>query len=153
MLVERTAAGGGVGASHQCRTWPACPMRAVALPPTRLLEHYRQAHGGDVPDDVLLWADGVRCTDCGMPFRRTGVAAHRRRDPIGGRLCCPALIRPEAAGVTVTEGDLRFVRGLTTDEVYVGQASSIERIDAPVRDEFAAVLASLLAPCYEMDGW
>jgi hypothetical protein len=124
-------------------------MRSVALPATRLLEHYRQAHGGDVPDDVLAWADGVRCSDCGMPYRRTGLAAHRRRDPADGALRCPALIRPEAASVLVTEADVRFVDSLTADQVYIGVASSLDSIDAAVRDEYSAAVASLVAPCYE----
>ena len=116
----------------RCCVWPACPMRSVALPATRLLEHYRQAHGGDVPDDVLAWADGVRCSDCGMPYRRAGLAAHRRRDPIDGTLRCPALIRPEAASVLVTAADERFAASLTADQVYIGVASSLESIAAAV---------------------
>ena len=125
-------------------------MRSVALPATRLLEHDRQAHGGDVPDDVLAWADGVRCSDCGMPYRRTGLAAHRRRDPTDGALRCPALIRPEAASVLVTEADVRFADSLTADQVYIGVASSLDSIDAAVRDEYSAAVASLVAPCYEV---
>eukprot|EP00966_Prymnesium_polylepis_P203848 4722511-Prymnesium_polylepis.1 len=69
------------------------------MPATRLLEHYRQAHGGDVPDDVLRWAGGVRCADCGQPYRRAGLAGHRRRD-VDGTLRCPSLIRPAAMSVT-----------------------------------------------------
>ena len=148
VLVERAGATGGLRGASQCCVWPACPMRSVALPATRLLEHYRQAHGGDVPDDVLAWADGVRCGYCGMPYRRTGLAAHRRRDPADGALRCPALIRPEAASVLVTEADVRFADSLTADQVYIGVASSLDSIDAAVRDEYSAVVASLVAPCY-----
>ena len=49
----------------------------------------------------------------------------------------------------VTEADVRFVDSLTADQVYIGVASSLDSIDAAVRDEYSAAVASLVAPCYE----
>ena len=61
----------------------------------------------------------------------------------------PCSLRPEAASVLVTEADVRFVDSLTADQVYIGVASSLDSIDAAVRDEYSAAVASLVAPCYE----
>ena len=49
----------------------------------------------------------------------------------------------------VTEADVRFVDSLTADQVHIGVASSLDSIDAAVRDEYSAAVASLVAPCYE----
>ena len=56
-----------------------------------------------MPDDVLAWADGVRCTDCGMPYRCPGLAAHRRRDLVQARVSSAArvVVRAVAARAAV----------------------------------------------------
>ena len=51
----------------------ALSLSLVRLSPASLLRHYRHAHGGDIPDDALAWADGVRCPDCSQPHLRRGL--------------------------------------------------------------------------------
>ena len=140
-------AAAAVPGETRCCSWGGCPGRLVRLSPASLLRHYRHVHGGDIPDDVLAWADGVRCPDCSQPHLRRGLASHLVVDPADGVRRCPSRITRTCAELRLTEADEEFVRGLTADEVYISSSHSMTHVPMEADGDYAAIVGQLMRVC------
>ena len=147
VLVEPVQAVGGLTGDVQGCHWPACPARCAGFGPTQLLQHYRSAHGGDIPDDLLAWAGGVRCGDCGLPYPRTHLLSHHRVDPSDGERRCPSRIRPATLTMTLSPADAAFVNDLPADEIYITTTPTMEDVPYDVRGDYAALVGGLMDRC------
>ena len=127
--------------------WPGCPGAAMAFSPVRLLQHIRQAHGGQIDDGRLRWACGVRCVTCAQPFAAGSLRQHLRRDPATGERRCPSAARAPSDAVRLTDADLDFVRGLTVDECYIQGVPSLVTLDRGSARAVGAAVAQLLERC------
>ena len=128
--------------------WGGCPGRVVRLSPASLLRHYRLVHGGDLPDDVLQWADGVRCPDCSQPYLRRGMASHLVVDPADGVRRCPSRITRASDAYQPTPADLAFVDSLGADEVYISSSHSMTHVPSGASADYALLVSRLMRACH-----
>ena len=88
--------------------WPGCPGSSMRFSPTRLLQHARHAHGGQIDDARLRWAAGLRCGTCAQPFCASGLQQHCRRNPADGVRVSPSQFRSVGTVATITPADEAF---------------------------------------------
>ena len=139
------ADGGGEGEGTRGCGWPGCPGHGMRFSPTRLLQHVRQVHAGQVDDARFRWACGLRCGTCAMPFTATGLAQHLRRDPADGVRRCPSALRADAGcALTIDDADEAFVRGLTADDVYISSVLSLVELGGEAARDVGALVAPLM---------
>ena len=137
------------GATQRCG-WPGCPGAAMQFDPVALLRHARHAHGGDIDDDLLGWAGGRRCSDCGQPFPLRSFASHLVRDPVDGVRRCPSLLRRVGRGMEVTDDMRAFVRSLTPNQVYVQRSASCDCVPVGARGDYGAIVGALMDECVRL---
>ena len=125
--------------------WPGCPGSSMRFSPTRLLQHARHAHGGQLDDERLRWASGLRCATCAQPFCAAGLRQHYRLDPADGVRRCPSQFRSVGPVASITPADEAFVRGLTADEVYVQTVPSLIEIGTDSSVDVGAIVAPLIS--------
>ena len=140
LLTTRT----GEGDSTRGCGWPGCPGHSMPFTAVRLLQHARQAHGGQLDDARMTWACAQRCPTCAMPFAAGTLGSHMRRDPADGVQRCPTVLRASGGVITLTRADEAFVRGLTADEVYIQSVPSLISLDKTLAREVGLLVAPLM---------